>query len=240
MKITIAYLYYDLLNLYGESGNIKILKHQLENQDIKVNIKLLTIGDELNFDDYDFVYIGSGTEHNQKIALNHLLSYKEEIKQEIMNNKFFLATGNSIELFGKYILDNEEKNDALEIFDYYSITANKRLIDESVFSSRHFNELIIGFQNQSKIIKNNNEPIFTVIKGIGSNLDEKAEGIHYNNFYGTYLIGPFLVRNPHILKHIIKDLVLSKDKKFNFKEFDLDLEIKAHNHFINTFYPDLN
>lgn len=37
MKITILYLYYDLLNLYGESGNVKVLKKSLESLDIDVS-----------------------------------------------------------------------------------------------------------------------------------------------------------------------------------------------------------
>ena len=53
--IHIAYLYYDLFNLYGENGNIKVLKKELENQGLKVAIHFLTIGYELNFNDYDLV-----------------------------------------------------------------------------------------------------------------------------------------------------------------------------------------
>ena len=88
MIITIGYLYYDLLNLYGENGNIKALKKQLEDQGINVTIKFLTIDDDLDFNKYDFVYIGAGTENNQKIALKHLIKYKNDIKKYIEDNKF--------------------------------------------------------------------------------------------------------------------------------------------------------
>ena len=83
MNIKVAHLYYDLMNLYGESGNVKALKMQLEGQGIKTTIKFLTIDDDLNFKDYDIVYIGSGTENNQKIVLNHLLKYKKDIEDAI-------------------------------------------------------------------------------------------------------------------------------------------------------------
>ncbi|MDD4643499.1 MAG: glutamine amidotransferase, partial [Bacilli bacterium] len=92
MKLTIAHLYYDLLNLYGENGNVKVLKKQLENQGINVTVKFVTVDDDLEFDKYDLVYIGAGTEQNQKIALNHLLKYKDNIKDMIENNKVFLVT----------------------------------------------------------------------------------------------------------------------------------------------------
>ena len=79
-SIHIAHLYYDLLNLYGENGNIKALKKELENQGLNVYIHFLTIDDELDLEKYDFVYIGAGTENNQKIVLPHLMKYKNIIK----------------------------------------------------------------------------------------------------------------------------------------------------------------
>ena len=77
----IAYLYYDFLNLYGESGNIKIIDNVLKSNKIKHEILYLSLDDELDFDSYDLVYIGSGTEENQKIALKHLMNYQEDIKK---------------------------------------------------------------------------------------------------------------------------------------------------------------
>ena len=81
MKITIGYLYRDLLNLYGDEGNIKALKYHLEEQGIDVDIKKLTIGDKKNLKDIDFLYIGSGTENNIMLALEDLKKDKEEIRR---------------------------------------------------------------------------------------------------------------------------------------------------------------
>ena len=69
MKITIGYLYYDLLNLYGDSGNIKTLKYHLEEQGIVVDIKNISVGDKKDFKDIDLLYIGSGTNDNTIVAL---------------------------------------------------------------------------------------------------------------------------------------------------------------------------
>ena len=77
MKIKIGYLYYDLLNLYGENGNIKALKKCLEDLDIKTEVHFITVGDKIDFDKFDFLYIGAGTEESLKIALKDLLKHKE-------------------------------------------------------------------------------------------------------------------------------------------------------------------
>lgn len=238
--ITIAHLYYDLLNLYGENGNIKALKKELENQGLKVNIKFLTIDDELDFSKYDLVYIGAGTENNQKIVIPHLLKYKKQIKDCIENNKFFFITGNSIELFGKYILNSQNKKiKTLNIFDYYTKEESFRMIDECIMKCDFINKPIIGFQNQGTVIKDNNNPMFEVIKGIGSCPNALVEGIKYNNFYGTYVIGPILIRNPELLKYIVKEIILQRNKDFKFKRFDLKQNIKAYNEFINNYYQDI-
>lgn len=226
--ITIAHLYYDLLNLYGENGNIIVLKRTLKEQGIKVNLKLLSLEDDFNFNEYDFVYIGTGTENNQLIALNHLKKYTKDIKKYIEEKKVFLATGNSIEMFGKSI-DNIK---GLNIFKYNVESLSNRLVTETLLKNDNFT--LIGFQNQSKNIINNPEPWFTVLKG-----DQLNTSINYNNFYGTYLIGPLLVRNPHFLEFLVKQTIINKNKSFKFKKFNLKLDYLAYNNFLNTFYKDL-
>ena len=232
MNIKIAHLYYDLMNLYGDSGNVKALKFYLERQGVKVSVKLLSIDDELNLDDYDVIYIGSGTENNQKMVLNHLLRYRSKIDELIENNKFFLITGNALELFGKEITDmNNSTYKALNIFDYTSKQEKKRKVDEALFKCPLINDYVIGFQNQSGVM-NGNFNLFEVIKGIGSSENSKFEGIKHKNFYGTYLIGPLLVRNPKFLNYFIKELIGSKNPKFKLKKVNQKFEIKAYDNVV--------
>ena len=109
------------------------------------------------------------------------------------------------------------------------------MIDECIMRSPFFSEKIIGFQNQSTVMKENDLPMFEVIKGVGSYPNSKTEGVHYKNFYGTYLIGPILVRNPFFLKKIVKEVLLNKYPDFKFKKFDLKLQTKAYNNYNKNF-----
>ena len=77
MKIVIGHLYYDLMNLYGEIGNVIALKNALESQGVDVEIKNISIDNKISFDKFDFIYIGSGMESSKKIVLNHLNKYKD-------------------------------------------------------------------------------------------------------------------------------------------------------------------
>jgi len=223
MTIHIAHLYYDLMNLYGEIGNIKALKYLLEQSGVKVVIDNLTKEDNINFNKYDILYIGSGTEDNQMLVLNDLLKYKDKINNYIEDNKFILATGNSVELFGKTINENE----ALNIFDYTSKKADKRIVGDVIIPYKNIKNKIIGFQNRESFIENNKYPLFN-----------EELGVNYKNFYGTYIIGPILVRNPEFNKYLINKILKNKNKKFKSKNIDLKLETKAYNNYLKTYYGE--
>ena len=113
MKINILCLYYDLMNLYGDTGNLKIIEHHLDKLKIDYTTDYLSIDDEINFSKYDLVLIGSGTEDNRFICLNHLLKYKKDIEKAISNNNFFLITGNALAMFGKKIYERSASLAAL-------------------------------------------------------------------------------------------------------------------------------
>ena len=219
MEITIGHLYYDLMNLYGEIGNIKVLTYHLKNQGIKVNIKNLSIDDNINFDELDLIYIGSGTNNNQLLVLNDILKYKEDIHKYYNNNKFFLITGNAIELFGEKIIDIDNNiHEGLKLFDYYTKENKKRIVNEVYIPSLFTKDNILGFNNHFGSIYKDN------IK-----LDNKF--IFNNNFYGTYTLG-LLPRNPSFTKYFIKQLIINKNKKFIIKDFNFKLDKKAYTDFI--------
>lgn len=215
MKINILCLYYDLMNLYGDTGNIKVLKYHLDELRIKYNIEYLSIDDKINFSKYDLILMGAGTEENRLICLNHLMKYKKDIKKAIDNNIFFLITGNATSMFGKKLYNK----DALNIFDL-TTTESKERISKEVILENDICAPIYGFMNHSDEITNNETTLF------------ESEGIHYKNFYATHIVGPILSRNPEFLEYFLKELLTSKDKKYKMKELNLSLEKDAYNEFI--------
>ena len=209
MKITIGYLYNDLLNLYGDEGNIKALKYHLEEQNVNVNIKYMSIGDKKDFKDVDFLYIGSGTEHNLNVALEDLKKDKDKIKEYLDEGKILLSTGNSVELFGNYIITNK-KIKTLGIIDYVCMN-QERTVKDVKTKTDILDEDIIGFENHS-----------------GKNISSNEDIINEGSFYGTYIIGPILVRNPKLCSLFIHKLIDSKEKDFEYGEEDYDFENEAY------------
>lgn len=231
--IKIAHLYYDLLNLYGEQGNILALRNSFKNQNIDIQIDKLTINDKIDFKKYDLIYIGSGSDNNLYIALEDLKKHTKDIKKFIEDNKYLISTGNSYLLFGKYIEKEHKKFEGLNIFEYYAKEHEKQFVSHSFMKYLELSP-IIGFQNRKYLVQNNNNHLFTVLDGNADNFKSSFEGFHYKNFFGTYLIGPLLIRNPHFTDLIVEDIC----KKHKYK-YHIDLntyEYKAYNEYLKNFY----
>lgn len=215
MKLNILCLYYDIMNLYGETGNIKVLEYHLKEQKIKYNVTYKTIDDDLDIKKYDLIMIGQGNEKNRKLCLKHLIKYKKDIKQAINDNKFFLITGNALGMFGKKLYDE----DALGIFDFIVTQSEERHSEEVIYNNSICSS-IYGFINHEDDILGIKHYLFD------------NEGIKEKNFYGTYTLGPILSRNPEFLTYFLNELIKSKDKKHEVKDLNLKLNNEAYNEFI--------
>lgn len=220
--IKIAHLYYDLMNYYGEQGNVLALKTAIEYAGFKVNIKTLSVDDEIDFEKYDIFYMGMGTKRNQEIVRKDILKYKDKI-ENVIDKKMFIMTGNSYELFGKKIDDKK----CLGVFNFESKTTD-RIVGEQIFKSDIIKETIIGFQNRFSSNNIKDDYLFEVIKGTGNDSESKVEGIHKNNFFGTYLLGPILIRNPYFKDALLRYIGIDK---VNTKLVDY----KAYHEYLKNF-----
>lgn len=233
VTIKIAHLYSDLMNLYGEVGNVMALVKTFDEQNIDCIVDKLTVGDKMNLSKYDIIYIGQGSEDNQMVVLEDILKHKEAFENAINKEKFVIATGNAYELFGKHIEKNGKKIKCLNIFDYYAKEIDERIKGEQVFECELVKDPIIGFQNRQCVMNNKENHFFSVINGHAGNYKTKYEGIHYKNFFGTYMIGPLLIRNPHLTNYIVKSIL---DKKnIDYIPITNTLDYKAYNEFVKNF-----
>lgn len=226
--IKVLHLYYDLLNLYGEQGNILALKRAFKNQNVDVEVDYLSVQDKIDFKKYDLVYIGSGSTENLLTSLEDIKRHKKELKKYIESKKVLLATGNSYLLFGQKI----NNMDALGIFDYYAVSS-KKMAQESLMELYQEKD-IIGFQNREFIVNNKKNHLFKVKEGLCDNLKSEYEGYHEYNFYGTFVIGPILIRNPHFTNKLVKEIM--EKNNLIYHEYEDKILVDAYNQYIKNFY----
>lgn len=223
----ILHLYHDLMNLYGEYANVSALERYLSQQDIEVTTDRKSLYDEIDFSEYAFIYIGSGTEIKQLIALENIMKRKESLKAAYDNGTVILATGNAFELFGNMIVSPDKtEHEALSFFDFYTKVNDKQrvLLDQVCICPA--GDKAVGFINKASQIYGIKNPMFTVTRGEGNNKDEKTEGIIEKTFFGTHLTGPCLVKNPLMAEFFVK-LLCEKEGK-PFKGLSCEYEMKAY------------
>ncbi len=204
----ILHLYHDLMNLYGEYANISALTRMLEHNGMEVTVDRLSVGDVPDFSSYDLIYVGSGTERNQKKALCHLRTFAGELKEYVEKDGFLLMTGNAFEMLGNRIIDASGKVwEGLELFSFTTREQNRtRNTADAVFVFKEEEMDLVGFINKCSTIEGIQTPLFLVKLGLGNKDNDKEEGIRYRNCLGTHLTGPLLMKNPCFLCWLTKGL----------------------------------
>lgn len=225
--VKILHLFPKLMNLYGDYANVTVLKRHLEDQGQKVIVDKKDIGDLINFDEYDFIYMGSGTESNQIIALNELKKYVDSLEYCIVNNKVFLFTGNAMELFGKSI----DEHEGLDLFDFIVKHTDKRHSGDVIVNNNEIGD-VVGFINRSsQLFSSEDNTLFNYVFKDSNIIDGTTEGYRFNNLFCTHIIGPVLVKNPNFMKYIVK-LLLPKDCKY--KDIDYPFEKESYTVTLNS------
>ena len=85
-QLSICHLYPDLLNLYGDYGNIQALKKRMQWRGIEAAVSQVSLGDRFSPSDYDIVFIGGGQDYEQSILYADLIEYKKEGITEAVEN----------------------------------------------------------------------------------------------------------------------------------------------------------
>ena len=218
-ELKILYLYPDILELYGDFGNIQVLKYRLEKRGIKAIVTPYSIGGEApNFKDFDLVFAGGGADQEQSILAKDLIKYKDNIKEAVDSGVFFLLICGAYQLFGKYYKGVEGNIiPGLDIFPYYTEAINdrkKRCIGNVVISANLNGKetKVIGFGNHGGQTYDVDTPFGKVLFGNGNKFGDETEGFFKENVIATYLHGPLLSKNPDVADYIIK---YSLDRKYN-------------------------
>lgn len=205
----LLYLYPDLMNLYGDSGNLRALARRLADQGEEAVIDRAAPGEEPDFAGYDFIYLGPGTERSQKAALECLRPHAGALKAAMERGAHALFTGNAASLLGREVADADGKAwPGLGLLDFVSREQRDvRHTGDAILRHSELDKPLVGFLNKCEDWEGSVEPLFRVVMGRGDFPGQDGEGFIARNFLGTHLIGPVLVKNPHFHNWLLQRLL---------------------------------
>lgn len=225
--VKIVNLYGTALGHNGDDKNIKAFERQLSEMGIEYSEKELSVEDKLDFKDADIIFMTHGKPRNIEAIAGHFLSYKKEITAAYRQGKLFVITGASNMLWGKkFTMLNGKEYEGIGVFDEESSEFDGLYVSDAVlkpaFSDQHMFGCYYKYAEVTELSPNTH-PLFEVLKAEkGKGSVEEKEGHLKKGVYATWALGPIMLRNPVMMREILKKVL-----KNEYKETDLSLEEKA-------------
>ena len=238
MRINILHLYPDLLNLYGDKGNIECLRKRLLWRGIDARVITHTCDDrDFDLSDIDIVFVGGGSDREQKIVCTRLLEHKRQLKEYVEDNGVLTAVCGGYQLLGRYYKLEDETIEGLGILDIYTEQGKGRLIGNIVLEADFINQKIVGFENHGgRTYIGSHKPLGKVLYGNGNADNAGAEGVLYKNVVATYLHGPLFPKNPKLCDYVLTNALKRKYPEFKeLSPLDDELENIANGYIVNRF-----
>jgi adenosylcobyric acid synthase (glutamine-hydrolyzing) len=208
MKLRICHLYGNLMNTYGDNGNLLMLQHRAKKLGYEVETTLISLEEDFTPDDFDIVMFGGGQDYEQTVVAKDLQNKKDALIQYIEDNGVVVAICGGFQLLGRYYVNaSGERLNGISAID---VCTNgqfpNRLIGDVEIVNEEFGETYLGYENHigRTYLGKNMKPLGKVVKGYGNNEEDHVEGCHYKNVFCSYFHGPILVRNQHLADRIIE------------------------------------
>lgn len=211
VELKVCHLYGNLLNTYGDNGNLLMLQHRAKQYGITFDTEIISLDQAFDPTKYDLVFFGGGQDFEQRIVSKDLQNKKEDIATYIENDGVMVGICGGFQLLGHYYVDAAgNKIEGAGALDHYTLNQeNNRFIGDIVIKNDEFGETYKGFENHNgrTFLGENVKPLGIVEVGQGNNGEDKTEGAHYKQTYCSYLHGPILVRNVSLTDRILKEAV---------------------------------
>ena len=234
-KLTLCHLYPDLMNIYGDRGNIISLVQRCRWRGIEVDIVPVGIGTRLDPDRCDLLFFGGGQDKEQLLVAEDLRTVQARpVRRFVEEGGVVLSICGGYQLLGKYFRTHTgETLKGIELFDAWTVAGDKRCIGNVVVECDFTGSkrTLVGFENHSgkTYLGSGCRPMGRSIQGFGNNGEDRTEGAVYRNAFGCYLHGALLPKNPWFADHLILTALRRRyGSNLELAPLDDTLENRAH------------
>jgi CobQ-like glutamine amidotransferase family enzyme len=231
--LNLVHLYPTLLNLYGDRGNIIVLRQRCAWRGIELRVHEVGPGEAFPDDNIDILFMGGDQDREQAVVVDDLRrNHADAIRQAVEGGIPFLAVCGSFQLLQKYYRPAEGPDlHGLGIFDAHTVHPGHgvpRCVGNIVVEWEH--GTIVGFENHGgrTYLEGETRSLGRVVRGFGNNGRDGFEGARVANAFGTYVHGSLLPKNPEFADALLR---LALDRRYRDVELaplDDRLEHRAH------------
>lgn len=210
-KITVGWMYPNLLNLHGERGSVQALVAIGKQLGIDVEVKRIEdFEDPIPFAELDLLMFLPG----EIVSFQHLIPalQNNDLREYLDKGGYLLALGTSGLMFGKAI--TREDGSLVNGLGYLDMEAKERKYvwgDDLHFRLNDVDMELAGSQIQMADV-DAKQPLGTTIYGMGNN-NSGSEGARWKNLIYTNCMGPLFVKNPWFGEYILKEIVKTKGEE---------------------------
>jgi hypothetical protein len=230
--LRLGHLYPSLMNIYGDRGNIVCLQRRCRLRGIELTVTPLEVGDMLQPDDFDLLFMGGAQDREQTLVCEDLAASKGGLRDAVSDGVVFLGVCGGYQLSGRFYrgADGVEMRGA-GVFDLFTLHPGakaKRLIGN--LAAEWEGGSLAGFENHGgrTYLGSGCEPLARVVHGHGNDGESGFEGARYKNAFGSYLHGPILPKNPAFADRLLS---LALERRYGdgaLTPLDDSLEQQAH------------
>ena len=206
--LRLAHLYPDVMNIYGDRGNVIALRFRCETRGIGFELTDVNVGDPFDPSQFDLVLMGGGQDREQRRIASDLEARGPALKAAIEDGLPALAVCGGFQLFGHRYVDHDGGViPGIGVFDLETRHPGPladRCIGDVVLAT-DLGE-VVGFENHGgRTYLAEGQPAFGVVsRGFGNNAADGGEGARFRNAFGTYLHGSLLPKNPALADELIR------------------------------------
>ncbi len=205
--LTAVHLYPDVLNIYGDRGNVIALRYRCEARGIRLTVLDVSIGDPFDPEAADIVLVGGGQDREQRRIADDLVARGPALRAAIDAGLPALVVCGGFQLFGHRYVDHQGGIiPGISVFDLETRHPGPRAdrcIGDVVLETPEGE--VVGFENHGgrTYLAPGQAPFGRVLRGFGNNAEDGTEGARTKNAIGTYLHGSLLPKNPALTDELI-------------------------------------
>jgi CobQ-like glutamine amidotransferase family enzyme len=242
-RFTVGWLYPDLMNIYGDRGNILTLVKRAEWRGFEARAIELPRGTTTGMEDVDVFFFGGGQDREQALVYQDLIDHKQPIlEQAVVDGASILAVCGGYQLLGHFYQTAEgEKFPGIGLIDVRTEAGKKRFIGDVVVEAQIEGlepRTLVGFENHSgrTYLGSAARPLGKVLMGAGNNGSDGTEGCVQGAVVGTYLHGSLLPKNPRLADLLIRRS-LTRRGVTELERLDDSAELAAHERILQRARP---